>query len=94
MAAADEKDKYSITLFSKDDGSGMKFYMKPCEMKARIRPMVEVSLWYFRKLFETTVTRVKRLVTKNGSHVPPFRKFMNACKCQAVIVSLPPPTFW
>lgn len=31
------------TLFLSNDGSQMKFYMTPCEMKTRLRPLIHVS---------------------------------------------------
>lgn len=51
MAGGEDCFKHSASLFLKDNGAEMKFYMRPCEMKARIRPLVEVSSWstrYFR----------------------------------------------
>ena len=40
-------DVAARTMFVNDDGSPMNFYMRPSEMKAKIRPMVEVSLMSF-----------------------------------------------
>ncbi|XP_006819748.2 uncharacterized protein LOC100373527 [Saccoglossus kowalevskii] len=39
--AADREFTHSSTLFTNESGQPMKFYMRPCETKANLRPLVE-----------------------------------------------------
>ena len=66
---------HSSTLFLTEEGAPIVFYMTPCAMKSKLRPMIEVR-GTFMLLNVPIILNLKR---NNAIELPPAATFRRCC---------------